>query len=139
MELSSKRIYANVSGMSKARILGTEKASNNNQSSSIIDSQNSSSFQDVLREKLEQTSNVTFTKHAMNRVVERNVDISDSSIERLNQGVKIAQEKGLNEALILVDSTAYIVSAKNERVITTVSNNDLKGNVFTNIDGTVII
>ena len=60
-------------------------------------------------------------------------------MERLNSGVKIAREKGLDDTLILVDSAAYIVSVKNNMVITTVSNQELIGNCFTNIDGTVIV
>lgn len=97
------------------------------------------SFQNVLRQRIAQNSDLTFSKHAVNRVLERNVDISESSMARLNEGVKKAQEKGLNDTLILVDTTAYIVNAKNGTVITTVSNDDIKGNVFTNIEGTVIM
>lgn len=97
------------------------------------------SFQQILQGALEQRANVSFSKHAVTRVVERNIDISPESLERLGQGVRIAQEKGLDDTLILVDSTAFIVSAKNNKVITTVSGSDLAGNVFTNIDGTVVI
>ena len=53
--------------------------------------------------------------------------------------MKIAQKKGLNDTLILVDRTAFIVSVKNNKVITTVNGDELKGNVFTNIDGAVIV
>jgi len=60
-------------------------------------------------------------------------------LERLNKGVELAQQKGSEETLVLVDSTAFVVSVKNNRVITMLSNDDLKGNVFTNIDSTVII
>ena len=96
-----------------------------------------SDFKELLLQKM--NGSLSFSKHAVNRVLERNVDISDSSLERLSDGVKLAEEKGLSEPLILIDSTAYIVSIKNSTVITTVPSEDLKGNVFTNIDGTVII
>ena len=65
--------------------------------------------------------------------------LENDKIERLNRGVELAAEKGSEESLILVDSTAFVVSVKNNRVITTVEADDLKGNVFTNIDSTVII
>lgn len=97
------------------------------------------SFRTMLLERISQSSDLTFSKHAVNRVMERNVEISEGSMERLNEGVRLAQEKGLNDTLILVDATAYIVNAKNGTVITTVSNDDVKGNVFTNIDETVIM
>ncbi|RPF48393.1 flagellar operon protein [Hydrogenoanaerobacterium saccharovorans] len=97
------------------------------------------SFRDILQQQIRANSSLEFSKHAVNRVVQRNIDISESKMARLNEGVRMAEEKGLNEPLILVDSTAFIVNVKNNTVITTVSSNDLKGNVFTNIDGTVII
>ena len=72
-------------------------------------------------------------------MAERNIQISENSLDRLGQGMKIAQKKGLNDTLILVDRTAFIVSVKNNKVITTVNGDELKGNVFTNIDGAVIV
>lgn len=98
------------------------------------------SFQDVLLEKLNGKDNeVNFSKHAINRVIQRNINLTNSDLERLNDGVKLAKEKGLDDTLILVDLAAFIVSVKNNTVITTVNNEELKGNVFTNIEGTVII
>lgn len=96
------------------------------------------SFGDILKNQLA-ASNVEFSKHAVARVMERNIPISPANMERLNSGVALAREKGLNDTLILIDKTAYLVSVKNSKVITTVSGDELAGNVFTNIDGTVII
>ena len=96
------------------------------------------SFESVLKSQLE-SSGLNFSKHAVNRVMERNIDVSDNNMERLNAGVKIAREKGLDDTLILVGNSAYVVSIKNNTVITTVSDDDLVGNCFTNIEGTVIV
>lgn len=101
--------------------------------------QNTVPFQELLREKLAKQSDVSFSKHAVTRAVERGLDLDGISLERLNEGVRIAEQKGLDDTLILVDRTAFIVSVKNNTVITAVSGEDLKGNVFTNIQGTVII
>lgn len=97
------------------------------------------SFRAVLERTLAQNSGIEFSKHAVNRVMERNIDVSESNLTRLGEGIRIAQEKGLNDTLILVDATAFLVNVRNNKVITTVNGEDLKGNVFTNIDGTVII
>lgn len=105
---------------------------------SVNDSIATANFDQVLKSQL-QTSGLNFSKHAVNRVVERNINVSDDNMERLNAGVEIAREKGLDDTLILVDSSAYIVSVKNNTVITTVSNEELVGNCFTNIEGTVIV
>ena len=75
----------------------------------------------------------------MNRVLQRNIDISGENLERLNEGIKLAEEKGLDDTLILIDKAAYLVSVKNNMVITTVANDELQGNVFTNIDGAVVV
>jgi flagellar operon protein len=86
------------------------------------------------------TKEVEFSNHAIRRLESRQIDIIENDrIERLNRGVELAAEKGSEESLILVDSTAFIVSVKNNTVITTVSADDLKGNVFTNIDSAVIV
>lgn len=106
------------------------------------------SFKEILNAQLNKESDkiaemesagVNFSKHAMNRVLQRNINLSDENLSRLNEGIKLAEEKGLDDTLILVDSAAYIVSVKNNMVITTVANDELQGNIFTNIDGTVIM
>ena len=105
----------------------------------VTESIGTTSFKDVLKEQISSASGLNFSKHAVNRVIDRNIDISDEAMERLSEGVKIAEEKGLDDTLILVDQSAYIVSVRNSTVITTISSDELKGNCFTNIDGTVII
>lgn len=97
------------------------------------------SFQQILQNQIAMNSDLAFSKHAVMRAAERNVSLSESNMARLNEGARLAEEKGLKNPLILVDKTAFIVNVKNNTVITTVSGNDLKGNVFTNIDGTVIV
>ncbi len=100
--------------------------------------QGSASFIATLQQKLQSNSNTAFSKHAVNRVMERKIDVSDTNLERLDHGMKLAQQKGLKDALILIDQNAYIVNAAQARVVT-VNNEELKGSVFTNIDGTVIV
>jgi len=97
------------------------------------------SFREALEEQLQKTSQVTFSKHAVNRAVERNLNLSEQDIARLNEGVKLAEAKKLEDPLILVDKTAFLVNIRHNKVITAVSAEELMGNVFTNIDGTVII
>ena len=33
---------------------------------------------------------VNFSKHAMNRVLQRNIDLSDENLSRLNEGIRLA-------------------------------------------------
>lgn len=105
----------------------------------VADSVAIRSFKDILEEQINVSSSVSFSRHAMNRMAERDIDLSDDNLERLNEGVKLAGEKGLDDTLILMDNAAFIVSVKNNIVITTVNRDEMTGNVFTNIDGTVVI
>ena len=88
---------------------------------------------------LRKNSEVNFSKHAVKRAVDHNIELTDENLSRLNEGVKMASEKNLEEPLILVGRTAFLVNIPNNTVITAVDSSDMKGNVFTNIDGTVII
>ena len=83
-------------------------------------------------------SEVKFSKHAANRLNDRNIALSDEQMQRLNQGAKQAGEKGIKDSLILVDQLAFIVNVPNHTVVTAMDQTENNSNVFTNIDGAVI-
>lgn len=95
-------------------------------------------FQEILDKSLNK-ENLKISKHAEERLKERNINLTNDQIDRVKMGVAKAEEKGVKESLMLVDDFALVVSVKNKTVITAVANNELKNNVFTNIDGAVII
>lgn len=103
---------------------------------------NQSGFAEELKKQLEAQSGsgVRFSKHAMERISERNIDLSESGrLDRLNKAVELAGEKGSDDTLVIIDSTAFLVSVRNNKVITTITADDMQGNIFTNIDSTVIM
>lgn len=95
-------------------------------------------FRSILEKKQEvnPSGDLRFSKHANERLASRNIDLSNSQLERLEQGTKKAFEKGINESLVMIDNLAFIVNVKNNTVVTAVNDTDDK--VFTNIDGAVI-
>lgn len=99
------------------------------------------SFQDILSQKTvtPQASEVKFSKHAVSRLADRNIELSKEQVERLNLGMARAGAKGINESLVIVDSLAFIVNVPNQTVITAMDRTDSDENVYTNIDGAVII
>ena len=99
------------------------------------------SFAEALKQKIaDNGQGVEFSKHAMQRISERSIDLTEGdTLERLNKGVEIAADKGSSETLVLVGTNAFVVSVKNNKVITTISKEELQGNIFTNIDSTVIM
>lgn len=81
---------------------------------------------------------VKFSKHAMNRLSLRNIELTQNQMERLSQGRIEAGEKGIKDSLILVDQLAFIVNVPSGTVVTAMDHTENKNNVFTNIDGAVI-
>lgn len=97
------------------------------------------SFADILKEKQYEVSELRFSKHAAMRLENRNISLSDEQNVRLQEGVLRAGEKGIKESLVVVDSLAFIVNVPNKTVVTAIDQNESDNNVFTNIDGAVIV
>ena len=102
------------------------------------------SFQDVLKNQFEglqeAAPEVKFSKHASQRLDERDISLSAEQSERLNAGVQAASEKGINDSLVIVDSLAFIVNVPSQTVVTAMDQDDsTASNVYTNIDGAVIV
>jgi flagellar operon protein len=70
---------------------------------------------------------------------DRNIQLSEEQNERLESGVTKASEKGINESLVMVDSLAFIVNVPNRTVVTAMDQNESNHQIFTNIDGAVIV
>ena len=101
------------------------------------------SFEEILQKQQVQSTQTTepvkFSKHAANRLNDRNIELTDEQLERLNDGTKKAGEKGIRDSLVLVDQLAFIVNTKNNTVITAMDQTEADENIYTNIDGAVII
>ncbi len=82
---------------------------------------------------------VKFSKHALQRLEARNIHLNNLEINRINNGLKKASEKGIKETLILMDNKAFVASVHNKTIITAALDEQLKENVFSNIDGAVIV
>lgn len=105
------------------------------------------SFDSLLKDRLggspaslETTSTpLKFSAHALNRIKDRSIAMGEELLGKLEKAVDTAAQKGAKESLILTGDAAFIVSVKNKTVITVVDRNQMAGNVFTNIDSTVVI
>lgn len=100
------------------------------------------SFSEILKGKSQinlPREDVRFSKHAQMRLTDRNISLSDEQITRLNSAAQKASEKGIKESLVLVDSLAFIVNIPNNTVVTALDQTESDDNVFTNIDGAVIV
>lgn len=79
-----------------------------------------------------------FSRHALERVQRRGIDLDPHTLTRLQEGVGRAAGKGSRESLVLVDGTAFVVAVGNRTVVTAVDQEHMREQVFTNIDSAVI-
>jgi flagellar operon protein len=95
------------------------------------------SFAEMLQQQL---SGVKFSQHALQRLQSRNIHLGSDDLQKLNQAVAKAAQKGSKESLVLMNGNlAFVVSVKNKTVITALDGAGVKDNVFTNIDSAVIV
>lgn len=106
------------------------------------------SFQEVLRQKAlqgnsilesERVDELKFSKHASGRLADRGIELSNRQLERLSDGVRKAGQKGIKDSLVIVDELAFIVNVPNNTVVTAMNSTETDDNVFTNINGAVIM
>ena len=94
------------------------------------------SFADIL--SAEETR-VSFSQHAISRLQERNLSLSEQDLTRLDSTVERMAAKGARESLIYMSDIALVVSVTNKKVITALDGASAKDNIFTNIDSAAII
>ena len=87
----------------------------------------------------EGATDVRFSKHAVNRLSLRNIELTNDQMQRLQEGARQAGERGIKDSLILVDQLAFIVNVPSGTVITALDSELSNEQVFTNIDGAVIV
>ena len=138
------------------KINHTNQTEQPNQLNKADQNQNGKSFQDILLDTVKQNKAIaqdlkirqyalnrpelTVSKHARQRAEQRNIDI-DNALDSIDGALIKAAGKNLKNVLVLSDDAAFIVSVGRHAnvVVTAMSGDDMRENVITNIDGTVII
>ena len=100
------------------RYLGTGKGNSTVNASGL-------SFEEILKQKqdVSESLELKFSKHASMRLENRKINLSKEQSERL----------------VIVDSLAFIVNVPNKTVVTAMDRTESDDNIYTNIDGAVII
>jgi flagellar operon protein len=80
-----------------------------------------------------------FSNHAVDRMQSRGIRFSPEEMAKIENAAAKASAKGAKECLLISDQAALIVSLKDKTVVTVMDKANLKENVFTNIDATVMI
>lgn len=119
-------------------IPGIGNIGNNNSTTKNIEREHSVDFSEILSQQLNRNTEVKFSKHAMDRLESRDIHMTDEQKQKLNESVDKAAAKNVRDSLIMMDDLAFVVNVRNKTVVTVVNKEEMKENVFTNIDGAVI-
>lgn len=102
-------------------------------------------FGTMLQRELQRTApegesfSIAFSKHAMARAEERGIEVTPDLMDRLADSVERASAKGATNILAFDATRAFIINVPHGRVITTMSQEEMQENIFTNIDGAVLL
>lgn len=97
------------------------------------------SFDAVIRKEIEGWKGVKFSAHALERLRTRNIHLSADDRNRILEAISRADSKGAKDSLVLVRGAALVVSIRNRTIVTALDREEMNGNVFTNIDSTVVM
>lgn len=101
-------------------------------------------FGAILQQELDKsagqsTQGVAFSKHAISRAEERGIQVTPDLMDQLAGSVIKAQAKGATNILAMDAEKAFIINVPHARVITAITQDEMRENVFTNIDGAVFL
>lgn len=96
----------------------------------------SQQFQQAVESK---NRNLNISKHAQIRMAQRNIDIDSATWLKIESKIQQAKKMGVTESLVLTDTLALVVSTINNTVITAMNRQEATNQIFTNINGTILI
>lgn len=97
------------------------------------------SFKDVFQAHIIGTDELKVSKHAEKRLNDRGIVIGQDKWAQIKTKVDEAKAKGVQDSLVVLNDAALVVSAKNNTVITALDRDEAKTQIFTNINGTILI
>lgn len=100
---------------------------------------NKPNFSEILNAKTSVKKDVNFSKHAAQRMEERNLVLNDHDMKKISDAIDLADARGIRNALIISEEITFIVHIKSRTIVTAVDKENMKDKVFTNVDGAVNI
>jgi len=94
------------------------------------------SFDSVFQQELDK---IKFSNHALKRLENRNIQLGEEDINKIQTAVERAELKGSKDSLVMMEDTAYIVNIPNRTVVTAMALGSSNENIFTNIDSVVFV
>ena len=98
----------------------------------VVEGKNS--FDSIFKNEFEK---LKFSNHANKRIESRELELSSTDMNKLQDAVNKAEAKGAKDSLVMMDNRAFIVNIPNKTVITALDVQKSSENIFTNIDSVV--
>ncbi|TXC91954.1 hypothetical protein FS935_06100 [Metabacillus litoralis] len=95
-------------------------------------------FKQLLNNELV-NSELKISKHAQERLIERHITLTNDEWSSIEAKMTEARKKGVQDSLVLVSEAALIINAKSNTVITAMDREEAKTQMFTNINGAIIM
>lgn len=98
------------------------------------------SFAETLRRLREPPDRpLTVSAHATERIEQRGISLTDSDRQSITDALRLLEEKGARDALLLRSDAAFVVNVPNRTVVTALGQSDLQDRVFTGIDSAFVL
>lgn len=97
--------------------------------------QGSISFKDVL----DQQHQLKISKHANERMSERNISINEKQWQLIQGKMNEAKDKGVTDSLVVLKDAMLVVNTTNNTIVTAMDRDETTSKIFTNINGTILI
>jgi len=91
------------------------------------------------KQVLSDVENVTISKHAKQRLTERNIQVDEEKWSHMAKKMTEAKQKGVTDAVVLLDDVTFVVSTKNNTIITAMNQDETENQIFTNINGMIVL
>ncbi|WP_053219663.1 TIGR02530 family flagellar biosynthesis protein [Virgibacillus senegalensis] len=95
--------------------------------------------QKSFKETLSGVQGLKVSKHAEQRMNERNITIGREQWRKISTKVGEAKQKGITDSLVLTNDAALLISTKNNTVVTAMERSEAGSRIFTNINGTIVM
>lgn len=82
---------------------------------------------------------IKISTHAQQRIAQRSIAFGDDEKTNMLDAMKLLEEKGAADALLLRDDAAFIVNVPTRTIVTALGRDELKQRIFTQIDSACLL
>lgn len=101
-------------------------------------SSKSSEFSKLLQDEISK-GDLKISKHADQRLKSRNINLSKNDWKDINIAIDNAKTKGIKNSIVIKDEVSLIVNIPSKTVISAMAKGIKEQQIYTNIDGAIVL